>query len=80
LQRPFELKYFFRACSPGVPVVTDTYTLGFEVISLKRVQHGTITLEGLKKGQIKAMKPKHVKELKGYLAKIRREQKKEANA
>ena len=47
--------------------------LGFEVISLKRVQHGTITLEGLKKGQIKAMKPKHVKELKGYLAKIRRE-------
>ena len=47
--------------------------LGFEVISLKRVQHGTITLEGLKKGQIKAMKPKHVKELKGYLAKIKRE-------
>lgn len=47
--------------------------LGFEVVSLKRVQHGTITLEGLKKGQIKAMKPKHVKELKGYLAKIRRE-------
>mgnify|MGYP003298987297 CR=1 FL=1 len=27
--------------------------LGFEVVSLKRVQHGTITLEGLKKGQIK---------------------------
>ena len=46
--------------------------LGYEVVSLKRVQHGTITLEGLKKGQIKAMKPKHVKELKGYLAKIRK--------
>ena len=27
----------------------------------------------LKKGQIKVMKPKHVKELMGYLAKIRRE-------
>lgn len=46
--------------------------LGFEVISLKRVQHGTITLEGLKKGQIKQMKPKHIKELKTYLAKIRK--------
>ena len=46
--------------------------LGFEVVSLKRIQHGTITLEGLKKGQIKAMKPKHVKELKGYLAKLRK--------
>ena len=49
--------------------------LGFEVISLKRVQHGTITLEGLKKGQIKSMKPKQVKELKMYLAKIKREAK-----
>lgn len=47
--------------------------LGYEVTSLKRVQHGTITLEGLKKGQIKPMKPKQIKELKGYLAKIRRE-------
>lgn len=47
--------------------------LGYEVISLKRVQHGTITLEGLKKGQIKLMKPKQVKELKSYLAKIKRE-------
>ena len=46
--------------------------LGFEVVSLKRIQHGTITLDGLKKGQIKPMKPKHVKELKGYLAKLRK--------
>ena len=44
--------------------------LGYEVLSLKRVQHGTITLEGLKKGQIKLMKPKQVKELKTYLKKI----------
>ena len=50
-------------------------SLGFEVVSLKRVQHGTITLEGLKKGQIKPMKPKQIKELKMYLAKIRRETK-----
>ena len=47
--------------------------LGFEVVSLKRIQHGTITIEGLKKGQIKLMKPKQIKELKSYLAKIRRE-------
>ena len=48
--------------------------LGYEVVSLKRIQHGTITLEGLKKGQIKPMKPKQVKELKGYLAKIKKAQ------
>ena len=48
-------------------------SLGYEVISLKRIQHGTITLDGIKKGQIKPMKPKHVKELKGYLAKIKKQ-------
>lgn len=51
--------------------------LGFEVVSLKRVQHGTITLEGMKKGQIKLIKPKQLKELKAYLGKI---QKKAENA
>ena len=44
--------------------------LGFEVKSLKRIQHATLTLEGLKRGQIKAIKPK---QLKGYIAKIKRE-------
>ena len=48
-------------------------TLAFEVKSLKRIQHATLTLEGLKRGQIKAIKPKQVKELKGYIAKIKRE-------
>ncbi len=48
--------------------------LGFEVISLKRIQHGTITLAGIKKGQIKPMKPKHIKELKMYLKKIEKSQ------
>lgn len=46
--------------------------LGFEVKVLKRVQHAIITLEGLKKGQIKIMKPKQVKELSTYLAKIQK--------
>ncbi len=44
--------------------------LGFEVKVLKRIQHAIITLEGLKKGQIKAMKPKQVKQLQSYLTKI----------
>ncbi len=47
--------------------------LGFEVESLKRIQHATLTIEGLKKGQVKAIKPKQVKEIKTYLAKIKRE-------
>ena len=47
--------------------------LGFEVEHLKRIQHATLTIEGLKKGQIKALKPKQVKELKTYIAKIKRE-------
>ena len=47
--------------------------LGFEVESLKRVQHAIITLEGLKKGQVKVMKPKLVKQLQSYLAKIQKE-------
>lgn len=47
--------------------------LGFEVEHLKRIQHATLTIEGLKKGQIKAIKPKQVKELKTYIAKIKRE-------
>ena len=49
--------------------------LGFEVKSLKRIQHGTITLEGLKRGQIKPMKPKQIKDLKNYLNKLLKEEK-----
>ncbi len=44
--------------------------LGFEVQSLKRIQHATITLDGLKKGEFKPIKPKQIKELKSYLSKI----------
>ena len=46
--------------------------MGFEVKVLKRVQHAIITLDGLKKGQIKIMKPKQVKELSTYLDKIQK--------
>ena len=49
--------------------------LGFKVVSLKRIQHATINLEGLKKGQYKPIKPKQMKELKTYLSKIASEQK-----
>lgn len=44
--------------------------LGFKVESLKRIQHATIQLEGLKKGEVKPIKPKQIKELKAYLSKI----------
>ncbi len=44
--------------------------LGFEVTSLKRIQHAIIELEGLKKGQFKPIKPQQIKELKNFLNKI----------
>ena len=47
--------------------------LGFEVEVLKRIQHAIITLEGLKKGQVKVMKPKLIKQLQAYLANIQKE-------
>lgn len=48
-------------------------TLGFEVISLKRIQHATIGLEGLKKGQFKPIKPQQIKELKYFLNKLKKD-------
>ena len=45
--------------------------LGYNVISLKRIRHANIELTGLKKGQIKQIKPRQIKELKQYLQKIR---------
>ena len=47
--------------------------LGFEVIVLKRIQHAIITIEGLKKGQVKEIKPKQVKQLQSYIQKIQKE-------
>lgn len=47
-------------------------SLGFEVVSLKRIQHASISVEGLKKGQIKPIKPLQVRELKRYIEKLRK--------
>lgn len=44
--------------------------LGFEVVSLKRIQHATITLDGLKRGEFKPIKPRQIKELRNFLNKI----------
>ena len=44
--------------------------LGFEVKSLKRVQHATITIGDLKRGEVKPIKPLQIRELKKYLEKI----------
>lgn len=46
-------------------------SLGFEVISLKRVQHATIDLDGLKKGQFKPIKPQQIKELRNFISKLK---------
>ena len=45
--------------------------LGHNVINLKRIRHASIDLAGLKKGQIKPIKPRQIKELKQYLEKIK---------
>lgn len=44
--------------------------LGFEVVSLKRIQHATITLDGLKRGAFKPIKPGQIKDLKNFLNRI----------
>jgi len=48
--------------------------IGFEVSSLKRIQHAIITAEGLKKGQFKPIKPQQIKELKSFVSKIKEKQ------
>lgn len=54
--------------------------LGFEVTSLKRIQHATIDIEGLKKGQFKPIKPQQIKELKNFLNKLKKDMSKVENA
>ena len=44
--------------------------LGHEVISLKRIQHATITLDGLKRGEYKPLKQSQIRELRTYLKKV----------
>jgi len=40
---------------------------GYEVKVLKRIQHATISLDGLKKGECKPIKPSQIKELKNFI-------------
>lgn len=44
--------------------------LGFEVVSLKRVQHATLNLDGLKRGDVKPIKPQQIKELRNFLNRL----------
>jgi pseudouridine synthase len=43
--------------------------LGFKVLTLKRIQHATLTLEGLKRGEFKPIKPRQIKDLRNFLNK-----------
>lgn len=44
--------------------------LGYEVVTLKRIQHATINLDGLKRGEYKPIKPGQIKDLKNFLKRI----------
>lgn len=44
--------------------------LGYEVKTLKRIQHATLQLDGLKRGEFKPIKPQQIKELKNFLNRI----------
>lgn len=44
--------------------------LGYDVVSLKRIQHATLTLEGLKRGEYKPVKPGQIRDLKNFLNRI----------
>lgn len=44
--------------------------LGYEVKSLKRIQHATIQLEGLRRGEFKPIKPQQIKELRNFINRI----------
>lgn len=43
---------------------------GFEVTTLKRIQHATLNLDGLKRGEFKPIKPQQIKELRNFLNRI----------
>ncbi len=43
---------------------------GYEVKTLKRIQHATISLDGLKRGEFKPIKPLQIRELKNFLNRI----------
>ena len=45
-------------------------SLGFEALTLKRIQHATLNLDGLKRGDVKPIKPQQIKELRNFLNRI----------
>lgn len=45
-------------------------SIGYEVKTLKRIQHASIGIEGLKRGEFKPIKPKQIKELRNFLNRI----------
>ena len=45
-------------------------SIGYEVKTLKRIQHATITLDGLKRAEFKQIKPSQIRELKNFLNRI----------
>lgn len=50
-------------------------SLGFPVISLKRISHGTINIQGLKKGQFKYIKPREIQDLLKQINKLEKQNK-----
>ena len=44
--------------------------IGHEVKVLKRIQHATLTIDGLKRGEFKPIKPLQIRELKNFLNRI----------
>ncbi len=52
-------------------------SLGFPVISLKRISHGTINIQGLKKGQFKYIKPREISDLIKQIQKLERQNEKD---
>ena len=44
--------------------------LGFEVVSLKRIQHAIFNLDGLKRGELQPIKPRQIKDLRNFLNRI----------
>lgn len=47
-------------------------SLGFEVLTLKRVQHAIFNLDGLKRGEFKPIKPQQIKELRNFLNRLKK--------
>ncbi len=45
--------------------------IGHEVKILKRIQHATLTIDGLKRGDVKPIKPIQIRELKNFLNRIK---------